>query len=151
MIMTEIKKGWDGLEIPYSIREKVFIEEQGVDTYIEKDQYDQSADHVVVYEDNLPVGTGRLIEINGEYLIGRIAVLKEHRGKKYGDLIVRVLVNQGFKKGAERIVLHSQLTALAFYEKIGFKAEGPVYEEASILHQNMYLTPEMFRKPCDHN
>ncbi len=91
MLYAEMLHGSKGLSAQYEIRRKVFIEEQGVDEALERDGYDAVSDHVLVYEDNIPVGTGRVIykDEDAAPLIGRIAVLKEHRGKQYGDLIVR--------------------------------------------------------------
>ena len=37
------------------------------------------------------------------YKIGRIAVKKECRGKKYGDFIVRMLVDKAFTMGAKEV------------------------------------------------
>jgi len=31
------------------------------------------------------------------------------------------------------------VSALGFYEKLGFNAQGEIYEEAGILHRNMIL------------
>lgn len=148
MVVAEIVSGSKGLEIQYEIRKKVFVEEQSVEIKLERDEYDFKSDHVLVYEDNIPVGTGRLIIKDQVYLIGRIAVLKEYRGKKYGDLIVRKLVDHGFRHGAKRIEVHSQLQVLEFYKTIGFIAFGHIYLESGIQHQSMFITEELFRKPC---
>lgn len=148
MIVAEIVKGSKTLEIQYEIRKKVFIDEQHVDEQIERDHYDMISDHVIVYEDNIPVGTGRLILQDNKYLIGRIAVLKQYRGKRYGDLIVRKLVDHGFRQGALRIEVHSQVQVVPFYKNIGFKEFGDEFIEANIKHISMYITEEIFRKPC---
>lgn len=148
MIYADIVQGKDGLDKQYAIRKKVFIEEQGVDESIERDDYDLMCAHVIVYEDKKPVGTGRIIHKEGKALIGRIAVLKEYRGKKYGDLIVRKLVDYGFRNGEETIEVHAQLQVLNFYEGIGFIAYGEEYYESSILHRSMVITKDAFYRPC---
>lgn len=148
MIVAEIVHGSKGLEEQYSIRKKVFVQEQGVPISHEQDQYDINCNHVIVYEDNLPVATGRIIIKDGEYLIGRIAVLKEHRGKKYGDLVVRKLVDFGFRQGAEYVHVHSQTQVMDFYKTIGFIAYGKPYLEANIEHVSMKVNETGFRKPC---
>lgn len=43
------------------IREKVFIQEKAISKEVERDDYDRLATHVLVYKDNLPIGTGRLV------------------------------------------------------------------------------------------
>lgn len=140
---------FDMIEIPYKIREKVFIQGQNIAVDVERDIYDKEADHVVVYEENIAVATGRLIYKDGEYLIGRIGVLPEYRGKRYGDLVVRMLVDKAFRKGAFDVFVHAQLSAVDFYKKIGFKRFGDVYIESGIEHISMSISPITFAKPCD--
>ncbi len=43
------------------------------------------------------------------------------------------------EKGVTSLVLHSQVSAIPFYEKMGFIAQGPIYDEAGIPHRNMML------------
>ena len=64
------------------IRIKVFMEEQGF-----KDEFDDLDDlcqHLVVFENNQPIGTCRFYydESLKSNVLGRIAVIKEYRGKK---------------------------------------------------------------------
>ncbi len=150
MIFAEIVHGSDGLDRQYAVREKVFIEEQGVPKEIEQDSNDKDSYHVIIMEDDIAVGTGRIIYDDGIPLIGRIAVLKEHRGKKYGDLIVRKLVDFCFRNGESRVEVHAQIQVLSFYESIGFIAYGETYLEAGIEHQSMFLNRENMVMPCKH-
>lgn len=72
--------------------------------------------------------------------IGRMAVLAKFRGKGVGKQILRKLVEIAASQGAREIILHSQVSAIPFYEKLGFQAQGGVYDEAGIPHRNMMLT-----------
>ena len=38
------------------------------------------------------------------------------------------------------VKLGAQTHALGFYEKLGFEAQGPVYDDAGIEHRDMVLT-----------
>jgi len=42
-------------------------------------------------------------------------------------------------KGISSLMLHAQLSAIPFYEKLGFIAQGSIYDEAGIPHRNMML------------
>lgn len=148
MVTAEIKHGSQGLDEQYRIRYQVFTLEQDVPIEIEQDEYDQISQHVIVYEDNVAVGTGRIINKKDIWLIGRIAVLPDYRGKRYGDLIVRKLVDHGFRMGYKKIEVHSQLQVLNFYKHIGFVEYGDEYLESNILHKSMYITEDLFYKPC---
>jgi len=138
MIETNWLEDGDDLADTHLIRRKVFIEEQNVDESIELDDSDIGAVHLVVYDNKVPVATGRLIEKDGKRLIGRVAVLKEHRKNGYGDLVVRMLIRRAFDEGFNRQYAHSQCSVQGFYEKLGFVAYGDVYQEASIDHISMY-------------
>ena len=121
-----------------AVRRRVFIEEQGVPEQDEWDDADARARHVLAVDGRsaAPVGTGRL-EPGGK--IGRVAVLAPHRGAGIGAAIVRRLVNHATELGYEAVYLHSQTAAAGFYRRLGFQAEGPVFEEVGIPHVRMRL------------
>jgi predicted GNAT family N-acyltransferase len=117
----------------------VFIEEQGVPEAEEWDAFDVTAHHVVAVDNEQVVGTGRLVELeDGVGRIGRMAVKSERRRKGVGRAILAQLEAEATARGLARIVLHAQVQALAFYESAGYVAEGPVFEEAGILHREMW-------------
>ena len=64
------------------------------------------------------------------------AVLREHRGRGIGSALVRYLCAA---VPGEAIYLHAQLSALPFWERLGFMAEGEPFEEAGIEHRAMRL------------
>ena len=137
MIKTKWLIPGHSLEDAYRIRTEVFVKEQNVPVDLEMDALDASAQHLVVYDHDSAVATGRLVITNGQYLLGRIAVLKEHRGKHLGDLVVRMLVRRAFEMGAQEVHLHAQTWVQKFYEKLGFTTYGEIYDEAGIDHINM--------------
>lgn len=119
------------------IRRVVFIEEQNVSEEEEWDELDPLCDHLVLYVNGKPAATGRIVW--GEpVLLGRIAVLREHRGSGLGAEVVSRLVEKAFAAGAGEVHLHAQIQARGFYEKLGFTAYGEEYEEAGIPHISMF-------------
>lgn len=148
MIDGEFIVGTKGLDLTGYIRTSVFTGEQGVDPAIEQDAYDHFAHHLIVKDGGEKVGVGRLIYKDGQYLIGRIAVIKEARGKHYGDLIVRMLCTRAFSIGAKVVTVHAQTQVEDFYKKIGFIRVSEVYQEASIDHVTMEITEKTFTHPC---
>jgi predicted GNAT family N-acyltransferase len=117
------------------IRFTVFVDEQRVPAEIELDEHDARCIHALAYEDGRAVGTGRLLP-DGH--IGRMAVLKSHRGKGVGKALLRALVDAARRRGDREVLLSSQVHAKGFYEGEGFEPDGPVYEEAGIPHQSMH-------------
>ncbi len=144
----------DDLSEAFEIRKQVFVLEQGVSLEAEFDNYDDLAVHVIVYDkaDNKnPVATGRVYHDGNNYKIGRIAVIKEERGKQYGDFVVRLLINKAFLSGADEIIINAQVSAIPFYAKIGFIAYGKIFKEAGIDHISMRLKPGTLCKKCEEN
>ena len=71
------------------IRTLVFVEEQGFKD--EFDSIDEIATHIVMFDGDNPVAVGRFFpsENEGEYIVGRVAVKKEYRGKNLGAEILK--------------------------------------------------------------
>jgi predicted GNAT family N-acyltransferase len=116
------------------IRFTVFVEEQSVPREIELDEQDALSIHVVVYEDDQPVATGRLLP-DGH--IGRMAVLKAWRNRGIGALMLQSLIQRAKERGDREVALSAQIHAVPFYRAHGFVEEGAEYLEAGMRHQAM--------------
>jgi predicted GNAT family N-acyltransferase len=126
----------DRADIEY-VRRRVFIEEQRIPEDEEWDAADPASRHVLAVDGNRDaVGTGRL-EPGGK--IGRVAVLPQYRGAGVGSGIVSHFVNLAADLGLTQVYLHAQTAALQFYERLGFRAEGPEFDEVGIPHRLMRL------------
>jgi predicted GNAT family N-acyltransferase len=121
----------------HPIRLAVFVEEQGVPEELELDEDDPLAWHALAERDGLAIGTARLQQ-NGK--IGRLAVLHAYRRQGVASAILNTLLDFGRQHGIEHFYLHAQIEALAFYERFGFKANSPVFNEAGIAHRMMIKT-----------
>jgi predicted GNAT family N-acyltransferase len=128
----------------FAIRHKVFIEEQGVPEDLELDELDPLAMHALAFQDSKCVGTGRLVNIGGQNgQIGRMAVLPRFRNQGFGRGILRKLMAHAQSEGMVSLILHSQVSAIPFYEKQGFQIQENVYDEVGIPHRNMiHLLPK---------
>jgi len=122
----------------HALRRTVFIEEQNVSEAEEMDGLDAEAIHLIATCDGKPAGTARLL-IRGETgKIGRVAVLREHRGTGLGAAIMRQAeAALRSRPGVTRLYLSAQTQALPFYEKLGYTAYGPEYDDAGIPHRDM--------------
>jgi len=115
-----------------SIREPVFVVEQAVPLEEEWDELDPKCQHVIARDsEHNPIGTGRLTP---EHKIGRMAVLREWRGKGVGEALLVALIDQARAQGLREVSLNAQVGALGFYEKFGFQPYGERFEEAGIEH-----------------
>ena len=118
------------------LRRRVFVDEQQVPEEEEWDGQDSECRHFVVYTDNEPVGTARLLP-DGH--IGRVALLPQVRGHGIGLALMRHVIDVARLEGHAEVVLSAQIYALPFYERLGFQAYGPEYLDAGIPHRSMRL------------
>lgn len=105
-----------------NIRIKVFVEEQGFRE--EFGSVDDSATHIVAYDGATPVATCRFFIKDGSYLLGRIAVIREYRGKHIGALLISKAEEEIKKRGGRKTVIHAQTRAKDFYLKQGYIDSG---------------------------
>ncbi|MEC6748637.1 GNAT family N-acetyltransferase [Marinilactibacillus sp. XAAS-LB27] len=116
------------------VRMQVFVLERGIRLTEEFDLDDHDkTDYVVIYDENKPVATGRYKQMDAETIRpGRIAVLKDYRNRGLGQQIIEELEKAGLERGAKRSIIHGELTAAAFYEKLGYKKCSEEYLEDSV-------------------
>lgn len=89
----------------------------------EKDELEDKSIHVMVCkEDRIPVGVGRAhFNSPSEAQIRYMAVEEGFQGKGIGTMVLEELEKIIAKKGAECAVLNARESAVAFYEKHGYR------------------------------
>lgn len=118
-----------------SVREHVFIQEQGVPEALEWDGLDDEAIHVVALDNHAQViGTARLLK-DGH--IGRMAVLRQWRHQGVGSALLKELLQIAQQRNLPKVFLHAQVTATGFYERHAFMALGEEFMDAGIPHRYM--------------
>jgi len=116
------------------IRRKVFMEEQGFEN--EFDELDRVCTHILIYESDNAVATCRFYynEKRQCYAIGRIAVLKEFRGKNYGAELLKAAEGEIMKMQGNCSELSAQVRVAGFYEKNGYVALDEIYDDEGCVH-----------------
>lgn len=117
-----------------AIRTEVFIREQNVPEALEMDGLDMDSMHVLAFDGDDAIGTGRILP-KGH--IGRIAVIRRYRGQGIGGMITQELLEIAHDLNLPEVWLSSQFHAREFYQKMGFAEQGDRYEEAGIEHIKM--------------
>lgn len=121
-----------------AIRLTVFVDEQRVPLEEELDAADADCVHFVARDETgRAVGCARLLP-DGH--IGRVAVLKELRGRGVGRSLVQAAVAHARELGFKAVALNAQTQAQGFYTTLGFHTEGGIFSEAGIPHVRMVLT-----------
>ncbi|WP_342495912.1 GNAT family N-acetyltransferase [Bacillus sp. FSL K6-0994] len=125
------------LHAAQDIRKSVFIEEQQVPESDEFDQFDtlnEQCQHVLVYHENQPVGTGRVRIVDHTGKLERICILKPYRKYGLGKIIIGELEKIMQEKGVTKMKLHGQTHAESFYKKLGYQTTSDEFLEDGIPH-----------------
>lgn len=139
--MTRTIGPTDDVSACVALRRAVFIEEQGVPEQIEQDGRDSAAHHILATLDGHPAGTARILIDGDTGKIGRVCVLPLYRRAGLGaGLILACLDHLRNQPAVTRAVLGAQTHALGFYENLGFRPFGPIYDDAGGLpHRDMQV------------
>ncbi|WP_057914003.1 GNAT family N-acetyltransferase [Peribacillus muralis] len=122
----------DELKLAFAIRKEVFIEEQGFrleDEFDEFDTLDGQAEHILVYYNDQPVGTGRLRIVDDFGKLERICILESYRKFGLGKTIIKTLEEIAREKSISKVKLHGQTQAEGFYQKLGYRTSSDVFME----------------------
>lgn len=121
-----------------AIRTEVFIVEQEVAEEEEFDEFEGESQHYLMELNGHAIGTARWRKTQKGIKLERFAVLQKHRGNKYGEVLLKKVIEDA-SKAHDYLYLHAQLGALSFYARQGFKKVGPQFEECNILHYKMEI------------
>lgn len=125
----------------YFVRKKVFVEEQKVPIELEIDDLEEEATHFVLYHNEEAVGAGRLRTIEDNIgKVERICVLAPYRGKGAGKLLMEEIEKFAKKLQLSKLKLNAQITAIPFYEKLGYTVISEEFMDAGIPHKTMIKT-----------
>ncbi|MEM9433608.1 MAG: GNAT family N-acetyltransferase [Pseudomonadota bacterium] len=132
--------GLDRLAECLRIRHSVFVIGQNVPEAEEVDGRDPDCLHYLVTQTGTPVATARVLPLNGIGKVQRVAVLETARSGGIGSKLMRfILKDLQQTHGFSQAKLGSQTHAIGFYEKLGFKAFGPEFDDAGIPHREMSI------------
>jgi predicted GNAT family N-acyltransferase len=128
----------DGEPLLKSVREAVFIREQGIFPELEWDGVDEGCRHALVLSaQGEAIGCGRM-QADGH--IGRVAVLKKWRKQKVATAIMEALLDYARTHGYRQVDVDAQTYAAPFYRRFDFIEEGEVFQDAGLPHVKMRLT-----------
>lgn len=122
------------------LRSEVFVVEQNC-VYLDIDDYDLGALHVLGFHDNELVAYARLLPkgyYHQEAGIGRVLTRFQTRHLGYGKLLMEFAISETCVRfSTNEIVISAQLYLEKFYSELGFKKEGTSYLEDDIPHIKM--------------
>lgn len=136
ILINKVSYTEDKFKIAQQIRNQVFVLEQGVDSELEMDCFDETASHYLLFVQDVAIGAARWRYTEFGVKLERFAILKEYRGLGYGSKLVSAVLKD-IPSNQKSIYLNSQINALQFYQKLGFGSQGDQFEEAGIYHYKM--------------
>jgi predicted GNAT family N-acyltransferase len=121
----------------FALRREVFVWEQKVPEDEENDADDLTATHLVAIMAGEVVGTLRIIDKPEHVKIGRVAVHQAFRGRGIAKAMMLAAMDHAKAQGRDRFYLTAQSDKLSMYEKLGFAAYGPEFEDGGMPHRAM--------------
>ena len=122
-----------------ALRTAVFVDEQGVPADLEEDGLDGGCVHILVFDaDGVDLGCARVRGLpDGRVKAERVAVRADARGRGIGRFVMDLLEAVGRQRGAPEVLLAAQVTAVPFYEKLGYAVISDEFMDAGIPHRKM--------------
>lgn len=123
------------------LRSEVFVVEQDC-VYLDMDDRDQNAIHVIAVDGGRIVGCLRVFEKDERTgQIGRVVTSRDVRGTGCGALLMKEAVRVSEQVlGKSSTYLEAQVYAIGFYEKHGFVVVSEEFLEDGIPHVQMVRT-----------
>ena len=121
----------------FHVRHTVFVEEQNVPAELEIDDHEKDATHFVAYDKNVPVAAGRFRILGELAKVERICVLSKYRGAGLGLLLMNAIENHAKQLHLKGTKLNAQISAVGFYEKLGYGIVSEEFMDAGIPHVTM--------------
>lgn len=134
-------QGDQDLERAFSLRRKVFVDEQHVPVELELDELDSDSQtvHVIaVTNHGQAIGVARFRPYAGNSAkVERVAVVQDMRGSGVGALLMNFIEQEAAKVGFRELRLNAQTHARGFYERLQYNVHGDEFDEAGIPHVHM--------------
>ena len=134
-----------------ALRQKVFILEQRC-FYLDADDHDLHAFHLFAWQSQEDgseqiVAYLRAYPTSNMWKIGRVLVSEFERKKNMGKRLMAECHRRLINLGVHQVRLAAQVQVIPFYENLGYKCAGEVYQDAGIEHRDMYL--DLYAQPIN--
>lgn len=137
-VFREIAHGSAEYGRTVALRESILRQPLGLGFGREELAAEAGSRHLVCVVDGEIVGCLVLQPLGeGEVRLRQMAVRADCRGRGLGSGLVAYAETVARRDGCRRLVLHARVTAVAFYERLGYHAEGPPFTEVTIPHRTM--------------
>jgi len=138
--MIDIEFGSHRYDELVELRYKVLLEPLGL-KFLDSHR-DQEAGylHIGCIEnlDDKLVGGLMMIPLDDKTIrLMQVAVDGRYQGEGVGKKLVEYAISRAKEAGFSVMVMHAMLNVVGFYEKLGFKQQGDIFEENGVTFANM--------------
>ena len=118
----------------YSVRIQGMNRQYHIPLREEFDEHDgDGTRYIVLLDDGYPVATCRFYDLAPDTVtLGRVVVLPEYRGKGLGRRVMAEAEAWIGELGRREILIDSRVSAVGFYEKLGYARTGGGVEKNSV-------------------
>lgn len=106
----------------------------------EADELDKEENDILIgaFDEEKMLGCCLLTRVDKQYVrLRQMAVQNNLQGKGIGRAMMNFAENVARDAGYKKIMMHARLSAVGFYEKLGYKTRGDEFHEVSIPHYIM--------------
>jgi len=141
MSIQEVSPQSSDYKAALDIRERVLRKPLGM-TFSDQDIAEDQADvHFVIKDAGTVAGTVVMKPTNdGNWRLRQLAVEPKYQGQNIGGFLTRHCEGFARSKGAQKIVLHSRLNVVKFYQAMGYITVSEEFYEVGIPHFKMEKT-----------
>jgi N-acetylglutamate synthase-like GNAT family acetyltransferase len=103
----------------------------------EKKELEREANDILIaaFEEDKMLGCCLLTKIDNQCVrLRQMAVQNNLQGKGIGAAMMNYAENVARDAGYNKVIMHARKTAIAFFEKLGYKATGNEFVEITIPH-----------------
>ncbi len=125
------------LDDAFQVRHSVFVDEQKVPAELEIDEHENLAIHFVAYDEERPVAAGRFRILKETAKVERICVERSHRKTGLGQKLMDAIERHAYEQHLTKMKLNAQISAVGFYEKLGYQIISEEFMDAGIPHVTM--------------
>ncbi|MCH7226088.1 GNAT family N-acetyltransferase [Haloferula sp. A504] len=149
--IQEIEHGGDIHLATLEARNRILRQPLGLRLTEEDTRGEQSQRHFVILDHGRPLAgvVARATE-PGEVRLRQMWVEPDLAGMGLGRALLEGVLARLASEGIGQVVLHARKPVLGFYQKCGFREEGPEFTEVGIPHRRMrrQLNPERQSPGC---
>lgn len=100
---------------------------------------DETALHFGAYRDGTLVAVGSLFQDGTALQLRKLATLPQHQGNGHGSALIRHMIAHAKAQHTSRLWCDARVSAIPFYEKLGFHSYGAPFDKKGRPYQKMQI------------